>query len=232
MGVTVQSAYMTLQTENDQAYKVVQEEYGKTLLNAAKRITDFDQKAVDDWYKNAEVNSSRILQLNADAGLDNEHMSSSTAEQLQTIDPYRRWQVISYNNIGGFNDHAYECLDCIGYLHYANKYNIVIMSMPKDSDANLTVLQDSKIKNDSNSKSDAIDLLNDIWGNLCVTGAHVAIRYVDLWIDGDFDERTTFQVGDQKTITVWAQNGVCGHDQDSMTEGVLTEALLAAQILS
>ena len=28
--------------------------------------------------------------------------------------------------------------------------------------------------------------------NLCVTGAHVAVRYVDLWISGDFDERTNF----------------------------------------
>lgn len=102
------------------------------------------------------------------------------------------------------------------------------MSMPKDSVANLPVLQDSRIVNDSNSKSDAIDLLNDIWGNLCVTGAHVAIRYVDLWISDDFDERTTFQVGDQKTITVWAEEGVCGHDQE--TEGMLTDASLADRI--
>ena len=91
MGVTVQSAYITLETDNDQAYRVVQEEYGDILLKAAKRITDFDSKAVNDWYQNAEINSSRILQLNADAGLDDEHMSSSTFDQLQTINPYRRW---------------------------------------------------------------------------------------------------------------------------------------------
>lgn len=100
--------------------------------------------------------------------------------------------MISYDNIGGYNEHAYHCLDCIGYLHYANKYNIVIMSMPLDSVANLNVLHAPRIYNDSNSKSDARDLVDDIWDNLCVTGAHVAVRYVDLWISGDFDERTNF----------------------------------------
>lgn len=61
MGVTIQSAYLTLETQNDSAYKVVQEQYGDILLSAGNRIIDFDKKCVDDWFKNAEVNSSRIL---------------------------------------------------------------------------------------------------------------------------------------------------------------------------
>jgi len=59
----------------------------------------------------------------------------------------------------------------------------------------------------------------------------VAIRSVDLWIDTDFHERHTFEVGDHKTITVWAEYGVCGHDYDGAT-GMLTEATLAALMQS
>lgn len=64
--------------------------------------------------------------------------------------------------------------------------------MNKDSVANTVVLNDKTIVSDSNSKSDAVDLLNNIWDNLCVTGVHVVVRYVDLWLDNDLDERATF----------------------------------------
>jgi len=84
--------------------------------------------------------------LNADDGIDNEQMSSSTWTELHKINPYRRWQVISYDNIGGYDNHAYECLDCFGYLHYANKYNILIASMETDSVANTRVLNNYRIE--------------------------------------------------------------------------------------
>jgi hypothetical protein len=67
-------------------------------------------------------------------------MSSKTYEKLHQINPYRLWEVITYDNIGGYDNHAYECFDCFGYLHYANKYNILIASMATDSIANTSVL--------------------------------------------------------------------------------------------
>ena len=44
---------------------------------------------------------------------------------------------------------------------------------------------------------------------MCVKGVHVVVRYVDEWMDGDFvdtlgNDITKFQVGEKKTITVWA----------------------------
>jgi hypothetical protein len=111
--------------------------------------------------------------------------------------------------VGGYDNHAMQCFDCFIYLHYANAYNILISSLATDAVANLTVLQDSRIVNDSNSGHDAIDLLNDIWNNLCVKGVHVVVRYVDEWMENDFvdtlgNDITKFQVGEKKTITVWA----------------------------
>lgn len=179
------------------------------MLDAAKRVLDFDQKCQDDWYENAEINSARIIQLNADANFSNQQMVASTETQLDLINPYRLWQVMSYQNVGGYDNHAYQCFDCIGYLHYANRYNIVVSSMATDSVANLTVLQDSRIVNDAESKSDCDDLVNDIWDNLCVYGVHVVVRYVDYWLDNDLEDRSTMQVGSKKTITVWAEEGFC-----------------------
>jgi hypothetical protein len=69
-------------------------------------------------------------------------MVESTIAQLDAINPYRLWQVQSYNNVSGFENHAFICYDCIDYLHYANTYNILISSMATDSVANMTVLSD------------------------------------------------------------------------------------------
>lgn len=136
-------------------------------------------------------------------------MVESTETQLDAINPYRLWQVMSYNNVGGYDNHAFSCWDCFSFLHYANRYNIVISSMPTDSVANTVVLQDSRIVHDADSKSDAVDLCNDIWNNLCVYGVHVVKRYVDYWVDSDLEDRYKLQVGSQKSITVWAMEGFC-----------------------
>lgn len=66
-------------------------EYNQILLQAGKRIIDFDEKCQTDWLTNAEINSSRILQLNADYGLSNEDMSANTKTQMDAINPYRLW---------------------------------------------------------------------------------------------------------------------------------------------
>lgn len=69
-------------------------------------------------------------------------MVDSTMSQLDAINPYRLWQVQSYNNVSGPENHAYICFDCIAYLHYANNYNILISSVATDSVPNLTVVHD------------------------------------------------------------------------------------------
>ena len=120
--------------------------------------------------------------------------------------------------MGGFENHAYICFDCFGYLHYANAYNILISSMASDSVANVTVLSDSRISNDAESGKDCDVLVDDIFNNLCVKGVHVAVRYVDEWINSDFDSRVNFKVGSKKTITVWAEEGFC---QKSYTSAYL-----------
>ena len=142
-------------------------------------------------------------------------MVESVYTQLSLINPYRLWQAQSYSNVSGYDNHAYICFDCIGFLHYANTYNILISSMSTDSVSNTVVVNDSRISNDSDSKSDCDDLVNDIFNNLCVVGVHCVIRYTDEWIDSDLDERANFHVGSQKTITVWAEQGFCDKNSDS-----------------
>lgn len=44
MGVTVTSAYITLATQNESAWQVVQAQYTSQLLAAAQRIIDFNKK--------------------------------------------------------------------------------------------------------------------------------------------------------------------------------------------
>ena len=44
LGLTVQSAYLTLETNNDQAWTVVQGQYNTVLVQAGQRILDFDKK--------------------------------------------------------------------------------------------------------------------------------------------------------------------------------------------
>lgn len=130
--------------------------------------------------------------MNADEHLSNEDMTSSLFISLDLINPYRLWQAQTYSNVSGYNNHAYTCYDCIGYLHYANTYDILISSLATDSVANTVVLSDSRIANDSESGKDCDVLVNDIFNNLCVKGVHVVVRYVDEWIDNSFDSRTVF----------------------------------------
>jgi len=121
--------------------------------------------------------------------------------------------------VSGNENHAMKCSDCFIYLSYADNYNILISSLATDAVANSTVLQDSRIVDDSNSGHDAIKLMDDIWNNLCVKGVHVVVNFtntifsskedIDEWVDHDFvdplgNDITKFQVGEKKTITVWA----------------------------
>jgi hypothetical protein len=158
------------------------------------------------------------MQLNADAALSNELMASSLVTQLDVINPYRLWQAQSYSNVSGSDKHSMKCFDCFSFLHYANAYNVLVSSMTTDSVANRVVLGDQRILNDANSGHDANVLVDDIFDNLCVTGVHVVIRYVDEWMDNDFEERTQFTVGEKKTITVWAEEGFCQKEANPMSQ--------------
>jgi hypothetical protein len=95
------------------------------------------------------------------------------------------------------------------YQGYADSYNILISSLPKDSVANLLVVQDSRIVDASNSKHDCDRLINDLFDELCLYGAHCVVREVDLNLETDYDTRFAFDVGNHKTITAWAVNDWC-----------------------
>ena len=45
-----------------------------------------------------------------------------------------------YDNIGGFDQHTYICNDCFDFLHYAERYNIVIEAVDLNSVANNDLL--------------------------------------------------------------------------------------------
>lgn len=77
-------------------------------------------------------------------------------------------------------------------MHYANKYNINIASMTKDSVANTAVLNAPMITTLSNIETTAEDAATLIWELLCVTGVSVEERYVDMHIDTNFYDRTRF----------------------------------------
>ena len=69
-------------------------------------------------------------------------MVDSTMSQLDAINPYHLWQVQSYNNVRGYDKHAFICYDCFAFFQYANNYNILISSAATDSVPNLTVVHD------------------------------------------------------------------------------------------
>ncbi len=134
-----------------------------------------------------------MIQVNASAGFSNEDMTNDLYAQLLLVNPYRLWQVQVYNNVtGGSNDNYHICFDCISYRHYADRYFILIASLATDSVANTAVLADSRIVNDADNKSDCQTLAYDIFNNLCVKGVYCVIRYVDTWMDNNFDERSVF----------------------------------------
>lgn len=84
MGVTVQSAFLTLETGSEHAHEVVQDQYGDILKKAGERIEKYDNKCTDypGWWDNAAINSSRILQLQADNGVTNTEMAKNVMEQM------------------------------------------------------------------------------------------------------------------------------------------------------
>ena len=139
-------------------------------------------------------------------------MAGSIYSEMMMINPYRLWSVTVYDNIAGYNEHAMSCYFCYLYLHYNNRYNIIVDSLDPESVGNSTVLQDPMIVNLSNNGEDAIDVTNTIWNDLCVTGVITAARYIDLWTYANFDTRQTFQVGSKHTVIVWAVDNFCGHD--------------------
>lgn len=217
LGVTVQSAYLSLETNDQNAWLVVQDNYGDILVQAANRTLAYDKKCLDKWTENTNVNSDRVLMQGYNKGLDNEEMAEFAWDALHLINPYRFWGIEVYDNIGGGDDHYMICDDCFAYLHFQSKYDILIHSLGNDTVANTTVTTDASIADLANSKSHADDIANQIWSTKCVTGVHVIARAVDEWTDTDYETRMDMQVGSHHTIVVWAVDGFCGHEEDGIT---------------
>jgi hypothetical protein len=135
-------------------------------------------------------------------------MASQVTSLMNTINPYKLWQTNVYNNISGYNVHAYECFDCIGYLHYANRYDILIAALDTDSVVYEAAVNSPVLFTESNSGDDAVNIVNYLYSLYCYAGVHVVERYVDEWTDSYFDNRYSFTVGTKKTIVAWGVQGV------------------------
>lgn len=103
-----------------------------------------------EWYENTEVNSDRILTRGSADNLDNADMATYVIDQLSYITPFRLWDIQVYDNIVGDDLHQVQCNDCFFYMHYNNRYDIVISSLSNDTVANLNVTQDQRIVEYSN----------------------------------------------------------------------------------
>ena len=123
---------------------------------------------------------------------------------MDVINPYRLWQTNVYNNISGYNVHAYECFDCIGYLHYANRYDVLIAALDPASVVNATATYSPILITEANSSSNAVDIVNYLYTLYCFAGVHVIQRYQDEWTDSEFDTRMSFTVGTKYTVIAWA----------------------------
>jgi len=148
MGVVLQSAYLTLETNNSSAYQVISSQYDEDVIAAAVRIKKFDDMCKHDWYDNFKINADRICQINADDHLSTQDFSMNTEEELYKINPYRLWLAIVYDgHVSGYENHSMQCYDCYSKLHYDNDtYNILMASMPTDSKANYDAEHSSSIK--------------------------------------------------------------------------------------
>jgi len=69
VGVVIQSAFLTLETNNSSAYQVVKDLYDEDVKAAAVRIKKFDDKCLHDWYDNFLINADRICLKNAEDNL-------------------------------------------------------------------------------------------------------------------------------------------------------------------
>lgn len=52
-GITLQSAYLTIETGSEYAWTVVQGEFDEGLLAAGQAVLDYDDKALHEWKENA-----------------------------------------------------------------------------------------------------------------------------------------------------------------------------------
>lgn len=221
LGVTAQSAYITLTNPDhqDTAYLLVQDYYGSRLESAAKRIQKYDDKCQNEWFTNFEINAERVIRTQSDAGADNQTMSREVTETMYQVNPYRYWMSEVYDNISGNDNHHYICYNCAGWLHWNNRYNIVVSSIATNVNGATEIVNSSYIKDQSNSKSHADTVANNIWNKYCMTGVHVIERYVDEWTYSYYGDAYSANVGSHHTIVSWATEGWCnGNDAENFTQ--------------
>lgn len=99
------------------------------------------------------------------------------------------------------------CIDCVLYMHFQSKKNIVIAGTDTDLVGFERMVDNEVISNLANSNDNDAKYDSDfVWTNTCVLGSHYVERYAGLWIDYDQDDITlTMTVGDEYTAIVWSQ---------------------------
>ena len=79
------------------------------------------------------MNANRIVKELSDANVSDQKMAGDLRSKLNQINPYRLWLAVSYDDIAGGDKHWMITLDALHLLHYRDKYNILITSLPKKS---------------------------------------------------------------------------------------------------
>lgn len=112
-----------------------------------------------------------------------------------------------YNDITGFEKHTIICTDCLNYLHYNRRYNIIISAVNSEFIANNDLLNDDIITEASKDKRNAIDIANDLWKNHCFKGVHVMTKGVNQETTSSLEDRFREVSGTAKDVIVWALEG-------------------------
>ena len=73
------------------------------------------------------------------------------------------------------------------------------------------------IRNQANDGSGAREIAESLWNSECYYGVHVIKRYVDEWTSSDMADRMKQEVGDKKTVIVWAIEGKCPKDDEDVS---------------
>ena len=110
------------------------------------------------------------------------------------IYPWKLWQTQVYDNCGGYDDHTIVCEECIFFLHFQNRYNVVIDGVDKTSKPNRELIN-RDIRGDANDGSGARQIAERLWNSNCYYGVHVIKRYVDEWTFSDMEDRMKQELG-------------------------------------
>jgi hypothetical protein len=112
MGITVDSAHLTLKTKDPEAWTVVQDVVGDKHADAIKAIQATTLRAHKHWNSNAALNMKRIADQNGNMSLDN--FRDKVSDLAVAMNPHLRYQIMVYKtdtDDRGAGDHNV----CMGY---------------------------------------------------------------------------------------------------------------------